>query len=110
MSLAASEPPNSKSSGREPGSSTGRPIQKSWSSGAEQRLAPVFAVEQHAEARPARRDLRRGLDGEQLEGADALARRAGVVGDFFELGAMVDRQRHDRRRLGRGGSSPNGCG
>ena len=77
--------------------------------GAEQRLAPIFAVEQHAIAGPAGRDLGGGLDREQLEVADALAGRAGVVGDLLELGAMVDRQRHDRGRLGAGASSPNGC-
>src|SRR6516165_8690253 len=67
--------------------------------GAEQRLAPVPAVKQHAITGPTCRDLGGGLDREQLEVADALARLAGVVGDLLELRAVVDRQRHDRGRL-----------
>ena len=74
--------------------------------GAEQRLAAVLAVEQHAVAGPARRDLGGGLDREQFEGADALARRAGVVGDLLQLRAMIDRQRHDRGRLRPAGRRP----
>src|SRR5277367_6766057 len=67
---------------------------------AKQRLAPIFAVEEHAITGSARRDLGGGLDREQFEVADALARRARGVGDLLELRTMVDRQRHDRGRLG----------
>ena len=44
-------------------------------------------------------DFRRSLDGEPLERADALARRAGLVGDRLELRAMVDGERHQSWRL-----------
>jgi len=40
----------------------------------EQRLAAMRVVEQHPEARPARRHPGRGLDREALEPPDALAR------------------------------------
>ena len=67
--------------------------------GAKERLAAILSVEQHAVARAAGGDLRRRLDRQQLESADALTIHARIVGDFFKLGAMVDRKRHDRRRL-----------
>src|ERR1700722_4601005 len=51
--------------------------------GAEQRLAPVLAVEQHAIPGAARRDFGRGFDSQQLEGADPLARAPCGVGDFL---------------------------
>jgi len=67
--------------------------------GAEQGLAPVFSVEEHAIAGSARGDPGRRLDREQLESRYALAGRSGVVRDLLELRAMVDGERHDRRRL-----------
>ena len=100
----------SKSSGREPGFSTGRPIQKPMVGGPEQRLAAIGAVEQHAEARPAGGDARGGLDREALERVDALARRAGLVGHLLELRAVVDGERHQRAALAAGASSPSGHG
>ena len=57
--------PPSKRSGREPGSSTGRPIQSGMLCCVEQRLAAVGLVEQHAEAGPPAGDARRGRDGER---------------------------------------------
>src|SRR5579863_2901427 len=62
--------------------------------GAKQRLAAIFAVEQHAEARSSRRDFRRRFDREALEGADTLARRLRLVGDLLELRAMIDGEGH----------------
>src|SRR5208282_4655421 len=49
--------------------------------GAEQRLASIFAVEQHAVARSARSHFGGSVDRKQFEGADPLARSADVVGD-----------------------------
>src|SRR5262249_11869165 len=66
---------------------------------AKQRLAPIPAVEQHAIAGTSRRDLGRGLDCEQFEVADPFARAPGGVGDLLKLRAVVDRERHDRRRF-----------
>ena len=76
---------------------------------AKQSLAPIFAVEQHAITGASSGDLGGGFDGEQLEVADALAWRSRSVGDFLELGAMVDRKRHERRAARFGASSPSGC-
>ena len=67
--------------------------------GAEQGVAAIPAVEQHAVAGPPSRDRGGGLDGQALECPDAFARRAGVVGDLLELGAVIDGQRHQARRL-----------
>ena len=51
---------------------------------------------QHAEARLAGGDAGGRLDGELLEAADALARRADAIGDRLELAAVVDGERHQR--------------
>src|ERR1700733_9919127 len=77
--------------------------------GAKQRLAPVFAVEQHAITRTSRRDLGGGFDGEQFEVADPLAWAPRGVGDLLELRAMVDRAGHDRGGAGSGPAPPGGC-
>ena len=99
ISLAPSEPPNSKSSGRDPGSSTGRPIQKLWSAARNSASRPYSPSSSMPKpGRPAA-TLGGGVDGEALEPADALARRVRFVGDLLELRAMIDRQRHQARRL-----------
>ncbi len=78
--------------------------------GAEEGLAAIGAVEQHAEARPSIRHAGRGLDGQHLEVADALDRRADLVRHRFELHPVIDGERHQRVGPAAGGSSPNGCG
>ncbi len=102
--------PPSKRSGREPGFSTGRPIQSGCLAGVEERLAAVGVVEEHAEARAAVGDLRRRLDGEALEVGKLLARRAGIVGELLQLRAMIDGEREERLRLRPAASSPNAYG
>ena len=64
---------NSKRSGREPGSSIGRPSQRN-SAWRHSNIAsrPIFLVEQHAIAGPAVGDPRRRLYRQHLEGRDAL--------------------------------------
>ena len=64
--------------------------------GAEQGLAAIGAVDQHAEAGAAVRHLRRGLDGEHLEVGNALDRRADLLRHRLELHAVVDGERHER--------------
>ena len=79
--------------------------------GAEQGLAAIDAVDQHAEARAAlRRRERRPATARTLNGADALARGAGLVGHRLQLRAMVDRERHEPVGRRAGASSPSGCG
>ena len=79
--------------------------------GAEQRLAAVGAVEQHAEARPAVGDPRRRLDRQHLEVARCARRGAPTsLGHLFELRPVVDGERHQRVGLAAGASSPSGCG
>ena len=57
----------------------------------EHRLAAIDVVEQRAVARLAlRRRWPMACDGQPLEGVEALARRAGVVGHLLQLHAVVD--------------------
>ena len=71
--------------------------------GLEQGFPAMRAVEQHAKARAALRDLRGGIDREGLERADPLPRHAEIVGELLQLHPVVDRERHHRvlRAFGR---------
>ena len=64
--------------------------------GSGKRPHAIGAVDEHAEARLALGDAGGRSDGEFLETADLLARRADAIGDRLELAAMVDGKRHQR--------------
>ncbi|MCY1295123.1 hypothetical protein D9M70_444490 [compost metagenome] len=70
------------------------------------RIAAVFVVDQHAEARASGRDLRRCLDRQHLEGRNAREKRLVSRGHVFELAAMVDRKRHQKRNVATTGGCP----
>jgi hypothetical protein len=72
---------------------------KAMVGGAKQSFAAIFAIEQHAKARTSASDYCGSFHRQFLEGADSFARRADLVGDRLELGAMIDGQRHQAWRL-----------
>ena len=103
-SCAPSEPRLvSKSSGREPGNSTGRPIQKGWSAGAEQRLAAVACRRAACRSRAARpRPAPQPRPPALLKAAIRSRGAPASSAISSNWRAMVDGQRHQaRRRRGR---------